>query len=135
MRGLEPPRLAALEPKSSASTSSATSASGLPYRLRDRRPTRGRRHMADDSGSPPRHKHGRMSGGVLFVHNSFPAQFADLARTLVARGMPCMAIGSASARGIDGIPLARWSNARGSTPGIFPLATRAEADLIRGRAA
>ena len=33
MRGLEPPRLSALEPKSSASTSSATSASGRRSRL------------------------------------------------------------------------------------------------------
>jgi glycosyltransferase involved in cell wall biosynthesis len=73
--------------------------------------------------------------GVLFVHNNFPAQFADLARTLLSRGVPCTAIAGAQAPGIEGMPVARWKNARGSTPGIMPLATRAEADLIRGRAA
>lgn len=76
-----------------------------------------------------------MSGGVLFVHNNFPAQFADLARALLDRGVSCTAIAGAQARGIEGMPVARWKNARGSTPGIMPLATRAEADLIRGRAA
>jgi len=76
-----------------------------------------------------------MSGGVLFVHINFPAQFADLAGVLLGRGVRCMALGGTSARALGDMPVARWSNARGSTPGIFPLATRAEADLIRGRAA
>jgi hypothetical protein len=31
--------------------------------------------------------------GVLFVHNNFPGQFRDLAESLVARGVPCAAIG------------------------------------------
>lgn len=72
---------------------------------------------------------------VLFVHTNFPAQFRDLARDLVARGVECAAIGAVQAPGLDGVRLLRWSNAKGSTPGIFPLATRAEADFIRGRAA
>jgi glycosyltransferase involved in cell wall biosynthesis len=76
-----------------------------------------------------------MSDGVLFVHSNFPAQFRDLAQTLVDRGMRCWAIGNATARGLPGVELARWSNARGSTPGLFPLAVRAEADLIRAHAA
>ncbi len=76
-----------------------------------------------------------MSGGVLFVHNNFPAQFADVARTLVARGVRCCAIGSETAPGVEGLSIARWKLNRGTTPDIFPLAVRAEADLIRARGA
>ncbi|MDZ4369791.1 MAG: glycosyltransferase [Phenylobacterium sp.] len=76
-----------------------------------------------------------MSRGVLFVHNNFPAQFRDLAQTLVAKGVPCMAIGQSHAGGGDGVRVSRYTLARGSTPGIFPLAVRAEADLIRARGA
>jgi glycosyltransferase involved in cell wall biosynthesis len=73
--------------------------------------------------------------GVLFVHTNFPAQFADIARALVARGERCAAIGSADAPGLYGVRVERWNNTRGSTPDLFPLAVRAEADLIRGHAA
>jgi glycosyltransferase involved in cell wall biosynthesis len=66
-----------------------------------------------------------MSSGILFVHNNFPGQFADLAQVLVARGVPCAAIGQGHSPGVP----------RGSTPEIFPLAVRAEADLIRARSA
>lgn len=76
-----------------------------------------------------------MSTGVLFVHNNFPGQFGDLAQQLMARGVPCLAIGQHHARGLSGVKIARYNLPRGSTPGIFPLATRAEADLIRARGA
>ena len=76
-----------------------------------------------------------MPAGVLFVHNNFPAQFADLAATLVARGVPCAAIGGAAAPGLPGVKLGRYGLSRGSTSGIFPLAVRAEADLLRGASA
>ena len=76
-----------------------------------------------------------MSGDVLFVHNNFPAQFRDLAVALRDRGARVAAIGSPGAPGLEGVPMARWSYDRGTTPGIFPLAVRAEADLIRGHAA
>lgn len=76
-----------------------------------------------------------MPSGVLFVHNNFPAQFGDLARTLVARGVRCAAIGQEHAAVLPGVRTARYTLARGTTPGIFPLAVRAEADLIRGRTA
>ena len=76
-----------------------------------------------------------MLARVLFVHSNFPAQFRDLANVLVARGVECAAIGGRPAPGLPGVRMARWVNAKGSTPDIFPLATRAEADLIRGRAA
>ena len=76
-----------------------------------------------------------MPSGILFVHNNFPAQFRDLAETLVARGVPCAAIGSKTSPSLAGIRTGRYTIPRGTTPGIFPLAVRAEADMIRGRAA
>jgi len=76
-----------------------------------------------------------MSSGVLFVHNNFPAQFRDLAETLVARGVPCAAIGQGVAPGMAGVPIGRYALDRGTAPEIFNLAVRAEADLIRGAAA
>jgi len=76
-----------------------------------------------------------MTEGVLFVHSNFPAQFADLARTLVARGVRCCAIGSPTAPGVLGVTIVRCPTSRGSTPDLFPLATRAEADMIRAYAA
>lgn len=72
-----------------------------------------------------------MSGGVLFVHNNFPSQFGALAKALVARGVPCASIGQSYAPGVPGVDNRRYKLPRGSTPGILPLATRAEADLIR----
>ena len=76
-----------------------------------------------------------MPSGVLFVHNNFPAQFRDLAETLVARGVRCAAIGSATSPGVQGVRIGRYALDRGSTPGLFPFAVRAEADLIRGAGA
>jgi glycosyltransferase involved in cell wall biosynthesis len=75
-----------------------------------------------------------MPRGVLFVHNNFPGQFGDLARTLVARGVPCAAIGQHHAPGIEGVRIARYGLQRGTTPGILSEAVRAEADLIRAKA-
>ncbi|MBL8772280.1 MAG: glycosyltransferase [Phenylobacterium sp.] len=76
-----------------------------------------------------------MPSGVLFVHNNFPGQFRDLAETLAARGVRTLAIGQDHARGLPPTRIARYSLPRGTTPGIFPLAVRAEADLLRGRMA
>jgi glycosyltransferase involved in cell wall biosynthesis len=76
-----------------------------------------------------------MPSGVLFVHNNFPAQFRDLVDTLRARGVPCMAISGHQAPGIEGVMTGRYALSRGTTPGIFELAVRAEADLLRGRSA
>ena len=72
---------------------------------------------------------------ILFVHSNFPGQFGFVAQALLARGMRCEAIASATSRQMPGIPLSRWGIKRGSTPGIFVPAVRAEADCIRGRAA
>jgi len=76
-----------------------------------------------------------MRRGVLFVHNNFPGQFRDLVEALLRRGVPCAAVGQDHSGGMPGARLARYSLPRGTTPGIFPLAIRAEADLIRGRSA
>jgi hypothetical protein len=76
-----------------------------------------------------------MPSGVLFVHNNFPGQFRDLAASLRARGVPCAAIGGDKAPGVEGVPIGRYALDRGSTPEMFPLAVRAEADLIRGASA
>jgi glycosyltransferase involved in cell wall biosynthesis len=76
-----------------------------------------------------------MGSGVLFVHNNFPAQFGDLAKTLVARGVPCAAVGNDTAPGVPGVRIARYRLGRGTTQGILSLAVRAEADLLRARAA
>ncbi|HEY2358801.1 MAG TPA: glycosyltransferase [Phenylobacterium sp.] len=76
-----------------------------------------------------------MPAGVLFVHNNFPAQFRNLAQTLVALGVPCAAIGSSQAPGMQGVRIGRYELERGTTPGILPVAVRAEADLIRGSGA
>lgn len=72
---------------------------------------------------------------ILFVHNNFPGQFAAVAPALRDRKHRCAAIGSQTAREMSRIPLARWTLKRGTTQGIWPDAVRAEADLIRGRAA
>jgi glycosyltransferase involved in cell wall biosynthesis len=72
---------------------------------------------------------------ILFVHNNFPGQFAGVAPALARRGHRCAAIGSSTARAVDGMALAQWNTRRGTTQGIWPDAIRAEADLIRGRAA
>jgi glycosyltransferase involved in cell wall biosynthesis len=71
----------------------------------------------------------------LFVHNNFPAQLGFVAAAMAARGHACRAIASTTGREIAGVPLLRWAAKRGTTPNIFPPATRAEADFIRGRAA
>ena len=69
--------------------------------------------------------------GVLFVHNNFPGQFGDLARQLAARGVRCGAIGQAHAGDVRGVPSIKYALTRGTTFGMFPLAVRAEADMIR----
>jgi glycosyltransferase involved in cell wall biosynthesis len=74
-----------------------------------------------------------MARGVLFVHNNFPAQFRDLSQTLVQRGVPCAAIGYETAPGAPGVQMVRYRLPRGTGKDVFPLAVRAEADLLRGR--
>jgi len=72
---------------------------------------------------------------ILFIHQNFPGQFGQIAKALLARGDQVVAIGGPTARSVDGVPMAKWNNRRGTTPGIFEQAVRAEADLIRGTAA
>lgn len=72
---------------------------------------------------------------ILFVHQNFPGQFPHIARALVARGDRVAAIGSSTARNMPGVDVRRWALDRGTTPGMFDPAVRAEADLIRADAA
>ena len=69
-------------------------------------------------------------GDILFVHNNFPAQFGFIADALKARGVRCAVIGSPSVK-TESFPVRRWGLKRGTTPGIFNPAVRAEADLLR----
>jgi glycosyltransferase involved in cell wall biosynthesis len=82
------------------------------------------------SGAPER----MVKADVLFVHNNFPGQFGFIASALKQRGMRCVAIGSPTARSAE-IPVRNWKLGRGTTKDIFPLAVRAEADLLRGHVA
>lgn len=72
---------------------------------------------------------------VLFVHNGTPGRFASLARALTQRGWRGALINGPAGLDLPGLGTVRWDVSRGTTKGIFDLATRAEADLIRGRAA
>jgi len=72
---------------------------------------------------------------ILIVHQNFPGQFPHIADALVKRGDKVAAIGGKTAKGRPGVDLRRWTNERGTTNGIFDIATRAEADMIRGVAA
>ena len=74
-------------------------------------------------------------GDILFVHQNFPGQFGPPARALMADGRRVMAVGAHTAPGLTDVPISRWKLGRGSTPGIYDPATRAEADALRGRAA
>ena len=76
-----------------------------------------------------------MPRGVLFVHNNFPAQFRGLVLGLAERGVPCCAIGQDHAAVMPQARTARYRLPRGTTTGIYPLAVRAEADLLRARSA
>jgi glycosyltransferase involved in cell wall biosynthesis len=71
---------------------------------------------------------------ILFVHNNFPGRFEFLLAPLMSAGHQCAAIVQAGQQ-VEGIPLLPWKSNRSSTPGMFDLAVRAEADFIRGRAA
>jgi len=72
---------------------------------------------------------------ILFVHQNFPGQFPHIADAVLKRGHKVAAIGDQTAKGRPGIDVRRWKLLRGTTPGLFDPATRAEADLLRGQAA
>ena len=63
-----------------------------------------------------------------------PRPFRFRLPSLKAGGHQCFAIAQGGRQG-DGVPLLQWKSNRSSTSGILDLAVRAEADLIRGRAA
>ncbi|KKC26963.1 glycosyltransferase [Sphingomonas sp. SRS2] len=76
-----------------------------------------------------------MSKRILIVHQNALGQFAHIADALMARGDQVAAIANTTAKAKPGVRFSRWKYPRGSTKGIFPAATRAEADLIRAEAA
>lgn len=72
---------------------------------------------------------------ILFVHQNFPGQFPHIAKAALSAGYKVAAIGGSTAKGVPGVDLRRWTLNRGTTPGIFDSAIRAEADLMRAQAA
>lgn len=72
---------------------------------------------------------------VLFVHQNFPGQYPHLARALHERGDRVVAIGGATARPIDGIPLHRYDLLpSGGVPSCHPWAADFQAKLLRAEA-
>jgi glycosyltransferase involved in cell wall biosynthesis len=69
---------------------------------------------------------------VLIIHQNFPGQFGRIAQALLDRGDQVVAIGGPTSRQMNGVPMAKWRQHRGTTPNIFYQAVRPEADLIRG---
>jgi len=76
-----------------------------------------------------------MQKKILFIHNNFPGQFPHIAAAAQKAGYKIAIIGSATAKEPLGAKVERWKLKRGTTNGIFPPATRAEADLLRADAA
>lgn len=72
---------------------------------------------------------------ILFVHQNFPGQFPHIANAAKAKGYKLAAIAGPDSKGFPGVDLRRWKLSKGTTPGLFEPATRAEADLLRGCAA
>lgn len=69
---------------------------------------------------------------VLFIHNGSPGRFMFLNKALGDRGWERAHIGAPDATDLPGARNFRWKQQRGSTPGIFNPATRAEVDIMRG---
>jgi glycosyltransferase involved in cell wall biosynthesis len=76
-----------------------------------------------------------MQKKILFIHNNFPGQFPHVAAAAQQAGYKVAVVGSATAKEPLGAKVERWKLKRGTTNGIFPPATRAEADLLRADAA
>jgi len=76
-----------------------------------------------------------VSPRVLFIHNGSPGRFRFLAEALGSRGWNCAHVGPHDATDLPHTRTRRWNLARSSTRGIFEIATRAEADLMRAKLA
>ena len=72
---------------------------------------------------------------ILIVHQNFPGQFPHISDALLKRGFKVAAITGPTGKGRPGVDVRRWALDRGTTPGIFDAATRAEADQLRAFAA
>lgn len=69
------------------------------------------------------------------MHNNFPAQFGFVAEAATALCHRCAAIASPTGLAMPGVPVEKWVASRSSSREIMHDAVRAEADLIRARAA
>ena len=72
---------------------------------------------------------------VLFVRNGTPGRFTFIAKALIERGWRAALINPPEGADLQGVETVRWHTSRFSAKGIYDPATRAEADIIRGRAA
>lgn len=72
---------------------------------------------------------------ILFIHQNFPGQFPHIADGCLAAGYKVAAVAGPTGKNRPGVDVRRWKLSRGSTPGLFEPATRAEADLLRADAA
>lgn len=68
---------------------------------------------------------------VLFVHNNFPAQFRNLARMFVAKGLRVAAIASKGAPGMPGVTMQRYTFPAPKLDHVHPFARRFEIESRR----
>lgn len=72
---------------------------------------------------------------ILFVHNSFPAQYLHLAPAMAARGHGVVGLTLHDCPPVPGVTIARYTLKRGNSPGVHPLAQEFEAKVARGESA
>ena len=73
---------------------------------------------------------------ILFIHQSFPAQFRFLAPSLLQKGhtLSAMSMNNSLGKNWKGIHMIQYKVGRSSTPQIHPWATDFETKIIRGEA-
>ena len=68
---------------------------------------------------------------ILFVHNNFPGQYAQLASTLAARGdVELRAIATTRAKGVPGVQMVRYPAPDGVDVAVHPFARRFQSDAL-----
>ena len=72
---------------------------------------------------------------ILFIHQNFPAQFAQLAQHLIAQsGNELLALMQPPGRSFDGVGVVPYRFQHGTQPDIHPLLSEMEAKVLRGEA-
>lgn len=71
---------------------------------------------------------------ILFIHQNFPGQFKHLAPALAARGheVSALAWGKGEEGGWQGVRVARYAAARGTSKEVHPWLADMETKVIRG---